>query len=585
MNIYKKLFSYVPDSKINGVLAILFSLFSVVLTCTGYYFIYKILNAVIILNDFNLAENLAVKAILLLTIGGFFYLFSGLYSHKLGFRLETNLRKKGIDGITKASFRFFDMNESGIIRKTIDDNASMTHLAVAHMLPDLGQAFLTPILTIILGFIVSIKLGVLIIVTAIAGGIFMFQMMGGDTSFMQFYQDALKRLSGETVEYVRGIQVIKIFKADVKSFKALHDAIYDYSKNAYAYSKSCKFPYVTYQWIFLGAVPIVMLPLSFYLSKISNNQYFMIEIIMYLFLLGVIFVSIMRIMYAQMHMFNANYATSNLEKIYDDMLKDRLDFGNEIQFKNYNISFENMSFSYGENTVFNDFNLDLQAGKSYALVGSSGSGKSTLAKLLSGFYKLDNGAIKIGDKPINSYTEDAVTKSISFVFQDPKLFKISIYDNVAIANKNATKKEVMNALHLAGCDDILDKLPQKENTLIGTKGVYLSGGEKQRIAIARAILKNSPIIVMDEASASIDSDNEYKLQESFKNLMKDKTVIMIAHRLSSIRNVDEIIVLKEGKIVEQGNHDKLIKNNGEYKKLLDLYNTTNDWRLSDETAL
>lgn len=584
MKVYKKLFSYVPQSKINGVIAIAFSAVSAICSCIGYYFVYTVLLAILISNDYEAAQQLAFKAVVALTLGGLLYFIAGMFSHILGFRLETNLRKKGIEGISTASFRFFDIHESGIIRKTIDDNAAMTHTAVAHMIPDLGQAVLTPIFMILLGFVVSIEVGVGLIVAVLIGTLLLMKMMGGEVSFMELYQEALKKLSGETVEYVRGIQVIKIFKADVKSFKALYEAIMNYSENAYAYSKSCKVPYVIYQWMFLGAVSIVSLPVAFYLQMVENKEFFFIKLMMFLFLLGLIYVSVMRIMYMSQHIFNAKYAVENLEKIYDEMQKDKLNFGSDTNIENYDISFENMDFAYGEKAVFKDFNLKLEAGRSYALVGASGSGKSTLAKLLSGFYKVDKGSIKIGNKKLESYTQQTITKAISFVFQDPKLFKISIYENVALAKPEASKDEVLKALELAGCTDILDKFPERENTLIGTKGVYLSGGEKQRISIARAILKGSPILVMDEASAAIDADNEYKLQESFKNLMKDKTVIMIAHRLSSIENVDEILVLKNGNVIERGNHRALIEKNGEYKNLLDLYHTTNDWRLNNETV-
>ena len=218
-------------------------------------------------------------------------------------------------------------------------------------------------------------------------------------------------------------------------------------------------------------------------------------------------------------------------------------------------------------------------------MGHSGSGKSTVAKLLSGFYKVDKGAIKIGGYPLSEYTKEAIIKNISFVFQDSKLFKKSIYDNVALADENAGRDKVMKALSLAGCDEIIEKFKDRENTIIGSKGVYLSGGEKQRIAIARAILKNSPIVIMDEASAAIDADNEYELQKAFKNLMKDKTVIMIAHRMTSIRNVDEIIVLEKGNVIERGDNDSLVKTGGLYSRLLSLYETANDWRVSNEKLL
>ena len=296
-------------------------------------------------------------------------------------------------------------------------------------------------------------------------------------------------------------------------------------------------------------------------------------------------VSFMKIMWAGMNIFNAGYAVKTLEELYDKMKVDKLCYGQRNIFENFNIEFENVTFAYNENKVLENVSFSLDEKKSYALVGHSGSGKSTIAKLLSGFYKVDSGVIKIGGYPLESYTKEAVVEAISFIFQDSKLFKKSIYENVSLADKNATREEVLNAMKLAGCDEIINKFPNKENTIIGSKGVYLSGGEKQRIAIARAILKKSNIIIMDEASASIDSDNEYELQKAFKNLMKDKTVIMIAHRLTSIKSVDEILVLEDGKIVERGNSKQLLEKNGLYHKLFALYNSANDWRVANEKLL
>lgn len=296
-------------------------------------------------------------------------------------------------------------------------------------------------------------------------------------------------------------------------------------------------------------------------------------------------VSFMKIMWASQNIFTANYAVDNLEALYEKMQEDKLTYGNRERFENSNIEFDNVSFSYGDKKVLENLSFSLEEKKTYALVGHSGSGKSTIAKLLSGFYKVDSGAIKIGGHPLGEYTKEAIIKNISFVFQDSKLFKKSIYENVALADETASRQEVMQALKLAECNDIIEKFNNKENTIIGSKGVYLSGGEKQRIAIARAILKKSPIVIMDEASASIDADNEYELQRAFKNLMKDKTVIMIAHRMTSIKNVDEILVLENGKVIERGNDEYLMKKQGLYNKLLSLYETANDWRISNEELL
>ena len=584
MKVYKKLFSYAGDKKSMAILAILLSALSVLATILGYYYIYLFLSKLIIEQNLGTAQIIAIKTSVFLTLGGVLYMVSGLFSHILGFRLETNLRKKGIDGLEKSSFRFFDLNPSGKIRKVIDDNAAQTHQVVAHMIPDSSQAILTPILAIGLGFFISIRVGIVLLTLAILGGLILGSMMGGG-EFMEYYQKSLEILSGETVEYVRGMQVVKVFGATVESFKTLYKAIKDYSKYAYSYSLSCKKPYVIYQWLFFGIISILIIPVVFFIEKLGSPESALLDLIMILFLTGVLFVSFMRIMWFSQYIFKGNYAVDTLENVYEEMQKDKLTHGDKDSFKNYNIEFDGVSFAYNENLVLDNLSFKLEEGKSYALVGSSGSGKSTIAKLISGFYKVDKGRIIIGEEAIENYSSESLIHAISFVFQNSKLFNMSIYDNVALANKKANREEVMKALELAGCRVILDKFPERENTVIGSKGVFLSGGETQRIAIARAILKDTKIIIMDEASASIDPDNEYELQKAFQNLIKGKTVIMIAHRLSSIRAVDEIIVLNEGKIIERGSDEELMSFDSSYKKLQDLYQNANDWRVGNEEFL
>lgn len=584
MKIYKKLFAYVQDKKYLGFFAIIFSVISAVITVYGYYLIYRFLDNLIIHTDLSGAENLAIKSALVLTAGAIFYFASGAFSHLLGFRLETNLRKRGIDGLENASFRFFDLNPSGKIRKIIDDNAAQTHQVVAHMIPDSSQAIITPVLVLVLGFIVSIRVGIALLALTIIGFLILGAMMG-EQKFMKIYQEALSKLSAETVEYVRGMQVVKIFRANVESFNSFYKAIKDYSKYAYDYSLSCKKPYVLYQWLFFGLIAILIIPIVYFMTSLGSAKMILLELIMILFLSGVLFVSFMRMMWYSLYISKGNYAVDTLEALYKEMQKDKLEHGNLNNFKNYNIEFDNVSFSYNDKAVIENLSFSLQEGKSYALVGSSGSGKSTVAKLISGFYNVNEGSIKIGGIPISEYSDEALIKAISFVFQDSKLFKKSIYENVALANKDAVKDDVMRALRLAGCDLILDKFPEREKTIIGSKGVYLSGGEKQRIAIARAILKDSKIIIMDEASASIDSDNEFELQKAFKNLMKDKTVIMIAHRLSTIKDVDEILVMDNGKIIERGSDKELMSRDTRYKRLQELFNSANEWRVLNEGVL
>ena len=578
MKVYSKLFQYVPDEKPRVYAAILISSISAGVLVYGYYCIFRFLLEVMVMDDVAGAASIALKLVALFTSSALLYLLSGIMSHLVAFRLETNLRKKGIDGLMDSSFRFHDMNPSGYVRKTIDDNAAKTHMAVAHMIPDNSQAFLVPLLSIVLAFLVGYRVGIVIVILSLVCGLILKGMMG-NAEFMKLYQSSLDRLSAETVEYVRGMQVVKIFGAELRSFKALHQAIVDYSNYAYDYSLSCRKAYVIYQFIFLGLIAILCIPLSFLLPGIGESRMLAVELVMVFFLGGVIMVSFMKIMWASMNIFNAGYALTALDDLYGEMKKDKLNHGSRDVFDNFDIEFDHVHFSYGENEVLDDVSFKLKENRTYAFVGHSGSGKSTIAKLLSGFYKVDGGAIRIGGHPLEEYTRDAIIDNISFVFQDSKLFKKTIYENIALAREGATREEVMNAIKLSGCDSIIDSFKDRENTLIGSKGVYLSGGEKQRIAIARAILKDSPIVIMDEASAAIDAENEYEIQKAFRNLMENRTVIMIAHRMSSIKGVDEIIVLENGRIVERGDHGTLFRRKGLYRRLFRQYEKANDWRL------
>ena len=580
LTVYKKILSYVPKERYLAYIGILLSMLSVVFKVWGYYYLSKFLIEIIVYNNIENAKYYGFCIVGLLIIGITLYGIAGLVTHVLGFRLETNLRKYGIEGLSKASFSFFDTHPSGKTRKIIDDNATDTHMIVAHLIPDNAGAILMPILLLVLGFLVSIKVGIILIILSIVGGISL-SMMTGEKEFMKIYQESLETLSSETVEYVRGIQVIKIFGISVESFKALNTAIKNYSKYSLEYAMSCKRGFVGFQWFFFSFIAMVI-PILLLFYNIEDPKMLAVELIMVLFLSGALFVSLMAIMYVSMYAFMGQSVVEKLESLFEEMNSNKLTFGTNNEFENYNITFENVSFGYTDKKIINNLSFSLEENKSYALVGSSGSGKSTIAKLISGFYKVDGGVIKIGDKSISSYTEEALINHIAFVFQNVKLFKTSIYDNVKIGKADASYEEVMTAMNLAGCNSILDKFSEREQTQIGTKGVYLSGGEKQRIAIARAILKDAKIIIMDEASAAVDPENEYELQRAFSNLIKDKTVIMIAHRLPSIRNVDEILVMDNGEIIERGTDGELMALDGEYKKLQSLYNKANEWRVNYE---
>lgn len=584
LKVYKKLLRYVPKQRYLAYVAMVLTTVSTVLTVGAYYYLYEFLKKLVVYQDIGVSGYYAGLVVGLLIASSLIYIISVLLTHVLGFRLETNLRKRGIDGLTEASFRFFDLNSSGKTRRIIDDNAEQTHTIVAHLIPDNSGALLTPVLTIILGFIVDIRVGIaLLLLSALA--IVLIVGMGGNQNFMKIYQEALERLSSETVEYVRGMQVVKIFGASVTSFKALHEAILHYSKYALDYSMSCKRPYVWFQLVFTGFAAILVPFLILFADIHTAPELTAVKLIMAMFLGGVLFVSFMKVMYVSMYGFMGTAAVEKLEELFESMHQDKLVFGDKEKFQSFDIEFDNVSFGYTKDMILDHISFKLEANKSYALVGESGSGKSTIAKLISGFYKLDGGTIKIGGIPLEQYSEEAIMKNIAFVFQDAKMFHKSLYENVSIGREGASREEVMKAFHLAGCDDILNKFKEKENTVIGSKGVYLSGGEKQRIAIARAILKNANIIILDEASAAVDPENEHELQKAFSNLMEGKTVIMIAHRLTSIRSVDEILVMENGKIIERGSDRTLMSKDSRYREFQDLYGKANEWRVRYEEAI
>lgn len=578
MDIYKKLFKYVPDKKYLIYSGIFMNMVSSALSILPYWFLYKFLNEFILLKNFEKAQYYAFIIFIIMVLQSLIYYFAAWLTHLFAFRLESNLRKKGIEHLMNASFYFFDVNQSGRIRKIIDDNATDTHMIVAHLIPDITLALITPILLFVIMFSVDIYLGIATVILTILSAIFTV-LMYGDIKFMDKYNKSLERVNSESVEYVRGMQVLKIFKASIFSFKSFYDSIIDYSKSAYEYSKSCKNPFVIFQIILLGAGAYII-PFAIMISKgTQNNLEVMIKLIFFTCFIGTLFSCYMRIMYLGMHQYMASQAVDKLETLFGEMEENGIKYGTDTYFKDYNIEFKNVSFKYDDKFILENLSFKLNENKTYALVGSSGGGKSTIAKLISGFYKIDEGEILIGDKNITNYSRESLMNNISFVFQNSKLFKTTIFENVKIGNENASYEEVMKALKMARCDDILDKFKTRENTIIGSKGVYLSGGEIQRIAIARAILKDAKIIILDEASAASDPENEHEIQLAFSNLIKEKTVIIIAHRLSSIKNVDEILVVDKGQIVERGTDTELLKNNGRYKFLQDLFSQANEWRI------
>ena len=545
----------------------------------AYWFLWQSIVSILVIPAYEKAMYDAIIVVALMILRGILNIASATCSHYLGFRLETNLRKNGLHKLLDASSSFFDHNSSGEIRKVIDDNAAETHKTVAHLIPDNITAVMTPVLMFVLMFAIDYRLGILLILTTVIG-VLQYRKMSGGTEFLSGYSAALQKMSAATVEYVRGMQIIKIFGVTVQYYKTLIDSIKEYKQYVYQYSLSCKNPYVGFQVLFnvfyAFAVPAAVVLISYG----EPAMLILAKIVFFAVFSGAVFTSFTSIMFTGQDNFGAQNTLNQLDELTASMDQAKLPHGSEENFQNFDIEFRHVDFKYDDTFVLKNFNLTLHQNKTYALIGSSGGGKSTIAKLISGFYPVDGGEILIGGKNIQSYSEKALIQNIAFVFQHSQLLKTSIYENVRIGNPQATRQQIMDALDAANCTSILDKFPQREMTVIGAKGVYLSGGEVQRIAIARAILKNANIVIMDEASAAADPENEYELQQAFQKLMRGKTVIMIAHRLSSIQNVDQILFVQNGKVVEQGTHNELMSYNGRYKDFQDVYCKANQWRLA-----
>ena len=578
MSVYKKLFKYVPEKKYLAIISMCLAGVAAFLSVFAYYILWQFLYSILVANDVSKSWYFALLIVGFLASTVVFAFLATWASHLLAFRLETNLRREAIKHLMSASFSFFDENASGKIRKLIDDNASETHMIVAHLIPDNTVAIITPILMFVIMFLVDWQLGILLLLVTISGG-WQVKSMMGEKTFMDKYMKALERMNSEAVEYVRGIQVVKIFRGSIESFKSFYDSVVSYSRDVLSYTFSCRTPWIFFQMLFNIFITFTVPFAIIYLNRGVLQSLIIAKVVFFASFAGLIYLCFMRVMYVGMYNMQAGQVIDKLENLFNDMEKNKIEHGTEETFENHNIEFKNVTFGYGDEDILKDLNFKLNEKKTYALVGSSGGGKSTIAKLISGFYKIKSGEILIGGKNINSYSRNALMKNIAFVFQNAKLFKKSIFENVKMGRPDASEDEVRHAMKAAQCEPILARFKDGDATLIGSKGVHLSGGEVQRIAIARAILKNAPIIILDEASAATDPENEYEIQQAFAALMKDKTVIMIAHRLSSIKNVDEILVIENGCVSERGSHTELEGKASKYKALQDLFAKANTWRV------
>ena len=558
---------------------------SALLALVPYYYIWLVMKEVLDVNpDFDKAQNLAHNgwmAVIFAVIAVLIYIAGLMCSHMGAFRVATNMRIDTMEHIVRLPLGFAESFGSGKLRKIVNEASAATETYLAHQLPDKAGAIATPLGLIVLLFVFDWRLGILSLVPVILGFLIMMKMTGPRMEQkMKEYQNALDDMSNEAVEYIRGIPVVKTFGQTIFSFKKFKDSIDRYRVWVIAYTKELRAPMMFYTAAINGVFAFLIAGGLLFTSQGVTDE-FLLNMIFYIIITPIISVTLTKIMFQSE---NAMIVADSLSRIDSVLNLDPLSEPREPKSpKDSSVELKNISFSYdGKKDVLKDISLTIPAGATVAFVGPSGGGKTTLANIISRFFDPKSGSVSIGGVDVKDISKEELMNTVSFVFQNSHLVKDSVFENVRMGKQDATREEVMDALEKAQCMDIIEKLPQGVDTVIGTKGVYLSGGEQQRIAIARVMLKNSPVIILDEATAFADPDNESRVQAAFSNLSKNKTVIMIAHRLSTVADVDKIYVLADGRIAESGSGASLIEEKGLFSKMWNDYQTSVKWKVEKE---
>lgn len=581
-----RLLSYAGGHKYFTYVSWILSAVCALTALVPFWYIWKIINEVLKASpNFGSAQNLThygIMAMAYAIISYLIYIGALLCSHLAAFRIAANMRIDITEHIAKLPIGFTDSFGSGKLRKIINDSTAATETYLAHQLPDKYAAMATPVGLLALLLVFDWRLGLLSLVPVAVGFAVMSAMTGKRMEEkMRQYGNALAAMSNEAVEYVRGIPVVKTFGQSVFSFKKFKATIDEYKKWVLAYTKDMRLPMMLYTAAINGVFAFLILGAFWFTNGTVTSEFF-VNLLFYIIITPVISVTLTKIMYMSEE---GMVISDAIERIDSVLNAEPMSVGNNSHKpKSASVELESVHFSYdGKKEVISDISLKIKCGQTVAFVGPSGGGKSTLASLISRFFDVNSGSIKIGGVDVRDIPKDELMNTVSFVFQNSKLIKASILDNVKMGKSNATDEEVLNALRAAQCMDIIEKFPDGVNTVIGSRGVYLSGGEMQRIAIARAVLKNAPIIILDEATAFADPDNEVKVQKAFAKLSEGKTVIMIAHRLSTVRNADCIYVIADGKIAEYGNRAELIEKKGMFYKMQNDYQSSVSWKVSNET--
>ncbi|MCR5666636.1 MAG: ABC transporter ATP-binding protein/permease [Eubacterium sp.] len=583
----KNLFRYAGRHKALSVIGCILSGISTVMSLVPYLLLYQIIRGLFAgYPTYTNANHLMHYGWLAAFFagGGLAVYFIGLLcTHFAAFRISKNMKKVAIEQIITLPLGYFSHKASGRLRKIINDNADLTETFLAHQLPDTVGTLVLPVAILIMLFSFDARLGILCLLPLIIGVIFLSRMfVGKNVGFMKTYMDALEDMNAQAVEYIRGMPVVKVFGQSIYSFQNFYRSIQKYKDFASGYSLNCRIPMIGFT-IAINSAAFFLIPAAIILLKSTANPVdFLLDFIFYALFSPICGSMMTRILYASETCMQASQALTRME---DTIRQAPLaEPSQPLVPRDASISFRDVTFTYAGATrpALKDINLTVHPGETVALVGASGGGKTTIAGLVPRFFDVDKGEVLVGGINVKDMTSDTLLKQVAFVFQDTHLFKNTIRDNIKIARPDASNEDILDALKAAQCLDIIEKMPRGLDTVIGEHGVYLSGGEMQRLSLARAILKDAPIIILDEATAFADSENEAAIQKALKRLMKDKTVLMIAHRLSTIQNVDRIFVLEAGEIKERGTHNQLINDNGIYAKMWQDYLSSVSWRFTKE---
>lgn len=509
------------------------------------------------------------------------YFLALTLSHLAAFRIETNMRRKAMQRLMRAPLGYLDEQNTGRMRKIIDEDSGQTHTFVAHLLPDVASCVVAPIGVIVLLFAVDWQLGAAAMIPLIGAiGIMGYMMNPKNNQFQRLYLDAQEKMGAEAVEYVRGIPVVKVFQQTVFSFKRFYDSIISYRDLVIKCTLVWRTP-MSFYILAINAFAFILVPTAIILIGHGGDTTTIIaNVILYVVIAPLIASNVMKAMYLSQDLFMANEAVERLEQLTDIAPLSQHDEPKRAEA--YDIRFNDVSFRYegAEKDAVSHINLTIPEGKTVALVGASGSGKTTIARLIPRFWDVCHGSVTIGGIDVRDMRKDELMRNVSFVFQNTRLFKTSLIENLRYGNPDATTEQINRAIDLSQSREIIDRLPQGLDTVIGAEGTYLSGGEQQRIVLARAILKDAPIIVLDEATAFADPENEQLIRKALAHLTQGKTVLMIAHRLTTVQDADSIVVVDNGEIVEQGTHKELLSREKQYHRMWNEYQQSVSWKLS-----